>query len=68
MLARHAAEALIGQRPSAGSIRAAADAAATRDIDPPGDIHASARYRRQLASVLTRRALERAFERAGLNT
>ena len=68
MLARQAAEALIGQRPSAGSIRAAADAAATRDIDPPGDIHASARYRRQLASVLTRRALERAFERAGLNT
>ena len=68
MLARQAAEALIGRSPSAGSIRAAADAAATRDIDPPGDIHASARYRRQLASVLTRRALERAFERAGLNT
>ena len=58
------AEALIGQRPSAELIRAAAEAAATQDIDPSSDIHASARYRRQLANVLTRRALERAFERA----
>jgi len=66
MLARQAATALAGQPPSAESIRAAADAAATRDIDPSSDIHASARYRRQLANVLTRRALERAFERAGL--
>jgi len=65
MLAGEAAKALMGQQPSAESIRAAADAAATRDIDPSGDIHASARYRRQLANVLTRRVLERAFERAG---
>ena len=65
MLAGQAAKALIGQQPSAESIRAAADAAATHDIDPSGDIHASARYRRQLANVLTRRVLERAFERAG---
>ena len=64
MLAEQAAAALMGQPPSAESIRAAADAAATRDIDPPSDIHASARYRRQLANVLTRRVLERAFERA----
>lgn len=64
MLAEQAAAALTGQSPSAGSIRAAADAAATRDIDPPSDIHASARYRRQLANVLTRRVLARAFERA----
>jgi aerobic carbon-monoxide dehydrogenase medium subunit len=66
MLAGHAAKALTGQLPSAESIRAAADAAATRDIDPSSDIHASARYRRQLANVLTRRVLERAFERATL--
>jgi carbon-monoxide dehydrogenase medium subunit len=65
MLAEQAARVLIGQRPSAESIRAAADAASTRDIDPSSDIHASARYRRQLANVLTRRVLERAFERAG---
>ena len=64
MLAEQAAKSLAGERPSAESIRAAADAAATRDIDPSSDIHASARYRRQLANVLTRRVLERAFERA----
>ena len=63
-LAAEAGKVLAGQRPSTESIRAAADAAATRDIDPPSDIHASSRYRRQLANVLTRRALERAFERA----
>ena len=34
------------------------------DIDPPSDIHASARYRRHLADVLTRRVLARAFESA----
>ena len=64
MLAQHAASTLIGQAPSTELIRSAADAAVTRDIDPSSDIHASARYRRQLANVLTRRALERAFERA----
>ena len=64
MLAEQASRALVGQLPSAECIRAAADAAATQDIDPPSDIHASARYRRQLANVLTRRALERACSRA----
>jgi CO/xanthine dehydrogenase FAD-binding subunit len=64
MLAANAAKTLAGQVPSADAIRAAADALATRDVDPPSDIHASARYRRHLASVLTRRALERAFARA----
>jgi carbon-monoxide dehydrogenase medium subunit len=67
MLAAEAAKSLIGEQPSAGSIGAAAHAAATRDIDPPSDIHASARYRRQLANVLTRRVLARAFERAALS-
>lgn len=65
MLAAQAAKSLAGQRPSPDTIKAAADAAATRDIDPSSDIHASARYRRQLANVLTRRVLTRAFERAG---
>jgi carbon-monoxide dehydrogenase medium subunit len=46
------------------SVRAAAEAAATRDIDPPADIHASAAYRRQLARVLTSRALDTAARRA----
>ena len=64
MLAEQAGRLLVGQMPSAGSIRAAAETTAAHDIDPPSDIHASAKYRRQLANVLTRRALEKAFERA----
>ena len=64
MRAVEAAKTLIGQRPSVESIAAAADAAATKDIDPSSDIHASTRYRRHLAKVLTRRVLTRAFERA----
>jgi len=65
VLAVEAAKTLTGQVPSAEMVRAAADAAATRDVDPPSDIHASAAYRRRLVAVLTRRALGRAFERAG---
>lgn len=57
------AVALEGFRPDADVIRAAADAV-QGDIDPPSDIHASAAFRRQLARVLTGRALERAFDRA----
>ena len=65
VLATEAGKVLAGQTPSADLLRAAGDAAATHDIDPPSDIHASAAYRRQLVAVLTRRALGRAFERAG---
>ncbi len=64
VLATEAATVLAGQSPSDELFRAAAESAATRDIDPPSDIHASAAYRRRLAAVLTRRALARAFERA----
>jgi carbon-monoxide dehydrogenase medium subunit len=45
-------------------IQAAAESAASMDIDPGNDIHASAEYRRHLAGVLARRALEEASERA----
>jgi len=55
---------LIGRAPDGTMIAAAAEIAASRDIDPPSDIHASAAYRRQLARVLTIRALTRAFARA----
>ncbi len=65
VLATEAGKTLAGERPSEDLLRAAGDAAATRDVDPPSDIHASAAYRRQLVAVLTRRALGRAFERAG---
>jgi aerobic carbon-monoxide dehydrogenase medium subunit len=34
-------------------------------VDPPSDIHADAAYRRQLAGVLTRRAITLAARRAG---
>src|SRR5437660_1414696 len=62
VLLSEAGKLLAGQSPSEELLRAAADAAATRDIDPPSDIHASAAYRRQLARVLTRRALARGYE------
>ncbi|HET7295836.1 MAG TPA: xanthine dehydrogenase family protein subunit M [Gemmatimonadales bacterium] len=64
VLAAEAAKVVTGERPSDALARAAGEAAATRDIDPPSDIHASAAYRRRRAAVLTRRALTRAFERA----
>jgi CO/xanthine dehydrogenase FAD-binding subunit len=64
LLASQAAASLMGQEPSADAVRAAAHTAATDEIDPSNDIHASSRYRRHLAEVLTRRALERAFDRA----
>jgi len=66
--ARQAAEMLIGQVPTPEAIRAAAETAASDEIDPGSDIHASAEYRRHLANVLARRALEQAFERAISNT
>jgi CO/xanthine dehydrogenase FAD-binding subunit len=65
MLAQSAAAVLRGEAPTMEAIRAAADAAASHDIDPSSDIHASAKYRRHLANVLTRRALTVAFDRAG---
>jgi carbon-monoxide dehydrogenase medium subunit len=45
-------------------MRAAAEAAASVDVDPGSDIHASAAFRRHLVQVLARRSLELAFERA----
>jgi aerobic carbon-monoxide dehydrogenase medium subunit len=57
------AVALEGLRPDSNVIQAAADAV-QGDIDPPSDIHAGAAFRRQLARVLTGRALARAFDRA----
>ena len=64
LLASQAAALLVGRKPSADAVRAAAHPAATDEIDPTSDIHASSRYRRHLAEVLARRALERAFARS----
>ncbi|MDH5760686.1 MAG: xanthine dehydrogenase family protein subunit M [Gemmatimonadota bacterium] len=64
VLAAGAAGVLTGETPSAELFAAAARAAAHDDIDPPGDIQASAPYRRHLVEVLVRRALTLAFQRA----
>jgi carbon-monoxide dehydrogenase medium subunit len=64
--AASAAAMLLDERPTAALIEAAAQQAATVDLEPPSDIHASARYRRHLAQVLARRALSEAFGRAGV--
>ena len=66
VMATSATAMLIGERPSSALLEAAAHQAAQVDLDPPGDIHASARFRRHLAQVLGRRALTEAFERAGV--
>ncbi|HEX5726974.1 MAG TPA: xanthine dehydrogenase family protein subunit M [Longimicrobiaceae bacterium] len=63
VLARGAADLLVGQSPSDEAVRAAAEAAA-RALEPPSDVHASPAYRRRLAEVLVRRVLPRAFARA----
>ncbi len=55
---------LRGQVPSADLIEEAATRAAQEDIDPFGDVHASAAFRRHLAAVLAKRVLTRAVERA----
>ena len=58
------AEALLrGAEPAAGLWEEAGREAASR-LDPPGDLHGSAAYRRHLAAVLAQRALAEAFERA----
>ena len=56
--------ALRGQKPSAALLRDACGTAAA-GVTALDDIHASADYRLDLASVYSRRALEKAIERAG---
>jgi carbon-monoxide dehydrogenase medium subunit len=52
---------LVGNRATPELFRAAADMC--RDVDASGDVHAPADYRRHLAGVLSRRALEIAHQR-----
>ncbi len=56
-------QALRGKKASSKLFAEAATHAA-QGIEPLSDLHASADYRREMASVYTRRALERAFARA----
>jgi len=62
--AKQAAQLLRGQPLTPEIIREAAETAASLDIDPGSDIHASAEFRRHLANIITRRALSQAFKRA----
>jgi carbon-monoxide dehydrogenase medium subunit len=60
----HAAEAvLVGVRPTAEAID---DAAATvaAAVHPPDDIHAPASYRRDMAGLLLKRAVQTAIQRS----
>ena len=58
-----AEQALINQKPDEQTIAAAA-AEVVKDIHPPGDVHASAEYRKYVATTLVRRALTEAVQRA----
>ena len=62
--AREAARLLAGEEISPPAIAAAAEKASRDEMNPFGDIHASAEFKRHLARVLTGRALRRAAERA----
>lgn len=62
--AGQAEAALAGRTPSPELFERAA-AAVSEEIDPSDDVHATAEYRRHVAGVLTRRALQTALARAG---
>jgi len=64
MEAREAARLLAGQEISPAAITAAAEKASRDEIDPAGDVHASAEFKRHLARVLTGRVVRKAVERA----
>jgi len=61
--AARAERSLVGAVPSDALWEAAAEAVRA-EVEPDGDIHASAEYRRHIAGVLTRRALAEALTRA----
>jgi len=64
VVAEQAGALLVGQLPSERVIEAAAAVASEQEVEPMGDIHATADFKRHLAKVLTARALKQAFARA----
>jgi CO/xanthine dehydrogenase FAD-binding subunit len=66
MRVKEAEALLIGQAPGEAAFDAAAQAAG-QGVDPTGDIHATAEYRRALAATLTRRALRTATKKLMAN-
>jgi len=64
MDAQQAAAALTGEKMTPQLIESVAHMATEQEIDPFGSVHATPEYQRHLAKVLTRRALQTAFDRA----
>ncbi|HVA43902.1 MAG TPA: xanthine dehydrogenase family protein subunit M [Acidimicrobiales bacterium] len=62
--AEQAEAALVGAKPEAAAWAEAA-AVASSEIDPSGDLHATPAYRRKVARVCVKRALETAARRVG---
>lgn len=58
------AERLLAGQPPTGEVFEGAARAAVASLDSPADVHASSEFRRDLARVYTRRALEAAVGRA----
>lgn len=65
MVAVNAAAMMVGKEPTPELIEAAAYAASQQEIEPITDIHDTAEYKRHLAFVLGKRALQRAATLAG---
>ncbi len=59
-----AEQSLQGKALTGQNIRDAALIASDQDIEPPADMHATEKYRRQLTKVLAERTLTKALERA----
>lgn len=59
-----AAEQAIRSQGTGATAIAAAAKAASEEVDPAGDLHASEAYRRRLAGVMTARSLAKAVDRA----
>ncbi len=61
MVAQQAMALLVGERLTDAAIDAAAQHAAQHEIAPGGDVHGSAEYKRHLAYVLGKRAIQQAI-------
>jgi aerobic carbon-monoxide dehydrogenase medium subunit len=64
VLSKEAKRILIGENPTPEAIEAVAEATVKSEIDPGGDIHATAAYRRHLTQIMIIRSLSEAFTRA----
>ncbi len=59
----HALAPLVGKAPTPSSLREALHTI-TDELNPPGDIHASTEYRKELAQTLAYRAIDHAIQKA----